>query len=96
MKAIDFCCNLLKTLHEESELSPASARVLFCLAAGLHYKEEMVHFLSPAPACSTTTTLKRLEEQGLVILRNPDSELYILTAEGKQLIARILRFLPHK
>ncbi len=96
MKAIDFACNLLKTLGE-SELSDANARLLFCLAAGLHYKEDMNTFLNNG--CNNGNignSLRRLEQQKLIHLQNRETDYYVLTNDGKQLVAHLLRFLPHR
>lgn len=95
MKAIDFACNLLKTMGE-SDLSTACVRVLFCIAAGLHYKEEINHFLNKGNISgNVSNTLKRLEAHKLISLIDHDTELYRLTTEGKESIARLLHFLPH-
>ncbi|MBQ8480120.1 MAG: hypothetical protein IJ503_07020 [Akkermansia sp.] len=94
MKAIDFACNLLKTLHE-SELSPASIRVLFCLGAGLHYKDDITSFLSNSQnSGNISTILKRLEQHKLVKLISSDTDYYSLSEKGKDAIRKLLRFLP--
>ena len=94
MKAIDFACNLLKTLHE-SELSPASIRVLFCLGAGLHYKDDITSFISNSKnSGNISTILKRLEQHKLVKLISADTDYYSLSEKGKAVIRNLLRFLP--
>lgn len=94
MKAIDFACNLLKTLNE-SDLSLASIRVLFCLGAGLHYKDDLTSFLTNSQnSGNISTTLKRLEQHKLVKLVSPDTDYYSLTESGKEIIRKLLRFLP--
>ncbi len=95
MKAIDFACNLLKAMGE-CQLSTACVRVLLCIAAGLNYKEDINRFLNNGCALgNVSNTLKRLESQKLILLKNRDTELYLLTAEGKETIAKLLNFLPH-
>ncbi len=95
MKAIDFACNLLKTLSE-CELSTADIRVLFCIAAGLHYKEEMCGFLTDGVNTGhISSTLKRLETRRLVHNLDRKTELFKLTDKGKEIISNLLRFLPH-
>ena len=94
MKAIDFSCNLLKTLGE-SKLSNAEARLLFCVAAGLHYKSEIESYLQPYSSGACFTTLNRLVEQGLVNSIGSEEPVYTLSAKGRELVAHLLRFLPH-
>ncbi|MDO5473170.1 MAG: hypothetical protein Q4F35_07530 [Akkermansia sp.] len=91
MKAIDFACNLLKTLSE-SNLSTTNERVLFCVAAGLHHKEDICTFIGNSSAVSVS--LKRLANHGFVVLQNKVTEYYSLTDEGRSHIAHLLRFLP--
>lgn len=91
MKAIDFACNLLKTMSE-STLSMSNERVLFCIAAGLHYKEDISSFMGNSSAVAAG--LKRLEGQQYVVLQNKQSEYYSLTEEGRRHITHLLRFLP--
>lgn len=94
MKAIDFACNLLKTLNE-SDLSMASIRVLFCLGAGLHYKDDIASFISNSQnSGNVSTTLKRLEQHKLVKVISPDTDYYNLSESGKETIRKLLRFLP--
>lgn len=95
MKAIDFACNLLKTMGE-CQLSTACVRVLLCIAAGLYYKEEINQFLYNGCAQgNVSNTLKRLEHLNLITLLNRNTELYRLTIEGKTTVAQLLKFLPH-
>lgn len=94
MKAIDFACNLLKTISEHS-MSEACIRVMFCIAAGLHYKEDINNFLNNG--CNngnTGNTLRRLEHMNFIVLKDRDTEYYSLTEKGKSTIAHLLRFLP--
>ena len=93
MKAIDFSCNLLKTLGE-SKLSNAEARMLFSVAAGLHYKSEIESYLRPNSSGACFTTLKRLVEDGLVSCIGDKDPIYTLSAKGRVLVAHLLRFLP--
>lgn len=94
MKAIDFACNLLKTLNE-SDLSPACIRVLFCLGAGLHYKDDINFFLTNNQnSGNISTILHRLEQQKLVKLISADTDYYSLSEKGKAVIRNLLRFLP--
>lgn len=94
MKAIDFACNLLKTLNE-SDLSIASIRVLFCLGAGLHYKDDINSFLTNSHNTGNISAiLNRMEQQKLVKLISRDTDYYSLTESGKETIKKLLRFLP--
>ena len=95
MKAIDFSCNLLKTVGESS-LSPAGARVLFCIAAGLHHRRDIDSFLSPGGSNGSCNTLRHLIGQNLIQEQRSHSDAYNLTPEGRELVAHLLRFLPHQ
>ncbi|MBR5894681.1 MAG: hypothetical protein IKZ13_03975 [Akkermansia sp.] len=93
MKAIDFACNFLRQLHE-CPLSAISIRILFCVAAGLNYRDDIISFLEPGNNSSIVACLHRLEKQKLVLQQNRSIGYYILTSEGKRHITALLKFLP--
>lgn len=95
MKAIDFSCNLLKNVGE-SPLSPAGARVLFCIAAGLHHRQDIDSFLFPGGSNGSWNTLRHLISQDFIQEQRSNADAYYLTPAGKELITHLLRFLPHQ
>ncbi|MDO5471216.1 MAG: hypothetical protein Q4F38_07925 [Akkermansia sp.] len=93
MRAIDFSCNLLKTLNE-CELSSSEIRILFCVAAGLQYKDDIARFLETGSVSACICTMKRLSDRGLIHGMGPGNECHVLTHDGRALIKHLLRFLP--
>ncbi len=95
MKAIDFSCNILKMVGK-SKLSPAGARVIFCIAAGLRHRQDIDNYLDTGSSNGSFNTLRHLEAQGYIQELPPYSNHYKLTPQGRELVARLLSFLPTK
>ncbi len=92
MKAIDFACRLLTRLGAD-EHPRATQQVLLALAAGLDTSADIAR-LSGLTAGGCTIILRGLAKQKLARRIAAEPPLYLLTPQGKELVAGYFAFLP--
>lgn len=89
MRAIDCITQFLSNLQHEG-LHTGSVHVLLCLAGGMHTCGEMIMATGMTPKAVSTILSKLVKEGYLVRLGRGKPYCYLVTAEGRKLVKRLM------
>ncbi len=95
MRAIDCITQFLGNLQREG-LHTGSVHVLLCLAGGMHTCGEMIMATGMSPKAVSTILSKLVHAGYLVRLGRGKPYCYLVSAEGRQLVRRLMTPRPEE